>query len=346
MRRHLATLIAATAALLCPAVMQAGDEPAWDIDARLEARGDYRLDQVDGQRDRGASGLKCTIADLYVRGTLARRLSYKYRQRFNGLDRSKWIDQTDWLYLACRLSPNWEVMAGKWAVLVGCWEFDPAPIDIMQVSEFAYQFPCYQWGGYVQWNSTSKADQVYLQVVRSPFAHAYHHATGNDKAMWGGCLMWYGHHGPVHTSWSANLYEYRPGHYINYVCLGTTVDITPQASINLDVANRSTGHHRYLMKDYSVMGRVDYQPSPYLKAWGKVTYDNNHTGREGDMAVATGTDLTSVGAGVEVFPLKNESVRLHVNYRYSWGRNGAPSPVMRDKEHMLDVGVSWKLELF
>ena len=196
MRRHLATLIAAAAALLCPAVLQAGDEPAWDIDARLEARGDYRLDQVDGQRDRGASGLKCTIADLYVRGTLARRLSYKYRQRFNGLDRSKWIDQTDWLYLACRLSPNWEVMAGKWAVLVGCWEFDPAPIDIMQVSEFAYQFPCYQWGGYVQWNSTSKADQVYLQVVRSPFAHAYHHATGNDKAMWGGCLMWYGHHGP------------------------------------------------------------------------------------------------------------------------------------------------------
>ena len=37
MRRHLATLIAtAAAALLCPAVLQAGDEPAWDIDARLE----------------------------------------------------------------------------------------------------------------------------------------------------------------------------------------------------------------------------------------------------------------------------------------------------------------------
>jgi len=114
---------------------------------RLEARGDYKREYVDGQYQKDFSGFKGEMLDVYLQGSIGQKFSYKYRQRLNGINRDyNFFDATDWLYMAYSPSERLTLMAGKWVVLTGCWEFDPAPIDVYQLGEFCYHFPCYNWG--------------------------------------------------------------------------------------------------------------------------------------------------------------------------------------------------------
>lgn len=317
-----------------------------NIDLRFEARGDFMQERVDGEKNSQGSGFKGHIVDVFLQGEISPKFSYKYRQRLNGINKEyTFFDATDWLYLRYDLTPNIGLMAGKWVVLTGGWEFDPAPIDCYHLGEFTYNFPCYQWGVDFIYTSPSKNDQVYMQVTQSPFRKSYEHTTGKASDMYAYNLMWYGNHRWFHSCWSVNMMEYEPGKYINYIFLGNRFDITSRLRFDFDVLNRAAKGQRFLFSDCSIIGSLRYSPSDKLSVSARASYDVNQSGTKADGCLHDGTEMKRVGALAEYYPLGTNKIRFHAQYSYSFGKNTNPEGVLRDRQSIVDVGVTWRMQI-
>lgn len=339
------------------------------VNLSVEARADYQRESIDGVKVNDKTGFKGNIFNLIINGNLSPKFSFKYRQRLNGINKEyTFFDATDWLFLTYHANENWTLSGGKWAVLCGPWEFDPAPIDCFQLFEFCYNFPCYEWGLWLGYQTTNKNDQFFLQMVESPFRKVYKRNSGASSEMYAYNLIWYGSHGILHTDWSVNLMEYAPGKFINYLSFGNRFDVADNLQIGVDYMNRATKGQTFLFKDCSMTARVDYQPSPQVNLWAKASYDVNHAGVDTNPEVSTvlaepnqktaeqpkpradlvlyeGTEITRVGAGLEYYPLKNKNVRLHANYSYCFGKNTNPTGYLQDKLSILDLGVTWRVNV-
>ena len=166
------------------------------VNLSVEARADYQRESIDGVKVNDKTGFKGNIFNLIINGNLSPKFSFKYRQRLNGINKEyTFFDATDWLFLTYHANQNWTLSGGKWAVLCGPWEFDPAPIDCFQLFEFCYNFPCYEWGLWLGYQTTNKKDQFFLQMVESPFRKVYKRNSGISSEMYAYNLIWYGSHG-------------------------------------------------------------------------------------------------------------------------------------------------------
>ena len=339
------------------------------VNLSVEARADYQRESIDGVKNNDKTGFKGNIFNLIINGNLSPKFSFKYRQRLNGINKEyTFFDATDWIFLTYLATENRTHSGGKWAVLCGPWEFDPAPIDCFQLFEFCYNFPCYEWGLWLGYQTTNKKDQFFLQMVESPFRKVYKRNSGASSEMYAYNLIWYGSHGILHTDWSVNLMEYAPGKFINYLSFGNRFDVADNLQIGVDYMNRATKGQTFLFKDCSMTARVDYQPTPQVNLWAKASYDVNHAGVDtnpetstpltepnqktaeqskprADLVLYEGTEITRVGAGLEYYPLKNKRVRLHANYSYCFGKNTNPTGYLQDKHSILDLGVTWRVNV-
>ena len=308
----------------------------------VEARGDYQRDYVDGNIRESQSGFKGRFFNLVLDGHLTDRIGYHLRQRFNrGITNENFFNATDWFYIDYKPTAAWTFTAGKQAIDVGGWEYDYPPINLYFCSEFWNQTPCYAWGVSAAYR-VSPADQLRLQVCESPNRQF---AANAHRDLYAYNLMWYGQHGPWGTKWSVNMVEWQKGHYISYIALGNELRFSRMVSLELDYMNRAASHQAFLLRDCSVIGQLNYQPSSRLKLFAKASYDVNRTDSPADQILQAGTELTRVGAGAEFFPLGDNRLRLHANYCYSWGTNSSPTAVMLDKQQLVDVGVTWRLKL-
>lgn len=316
------------------------------VDLRFEARGDFRQEFVDGEKDQRASGFKGNVVNVFLQGNIDRKFSYKFRHRLNKLiNDHAFFDATDWLYLRYDATRHVGITAGKWVVFTGGWEFDPAPIDCFQLGEFTFNFPCYEWGVTLNLTSTNKRDQVHVQVLRSPFRRGYEKHTGRGADMYGYGAIWFGNHGIFHSSWSVNMMEYEPGKYINYLYFGNKFTFSPKLEGYVDVLNRYASGQRFLFADCSVIGYLSYRPTKKWMVFGRASYDVNKSGTTADKCLIDGTELTRVGGGVEYYPLGNEKIRIHANASYTWGKNTNPDPVLRPKQTSIEAGVTWKMQV-
>lgn len=316
------------------------------VDLRFEARGDFRQDYVEGQKNAGESGFKGNIVNLFLQGNIDSKFSYKFRHRLNKLGKDySFFDATDWLYLRYDATDQFGVMAGKWVVLTGGWEFDPAPIDCFQLGEFTYNFPCYEWGVSFNYKFKNQKDQLYLQAIRSPFRRGYEAMTGKGADMYAFNLMWYGNHGCFNSCWSVNMLETEPGKYINYLYFGNKFKVSEKVECYVDVLNRYADGQKFLFKDCSVIGHVKYSPSDKISLFARGSYDVNQSGTDSDQCLHDGTELTRVGGGLEYYPLGNNKVRVHANYCYTFGNNSNPEGVLKDKQSLAEVGVTWRMQV-
>ncbi len=308
----------------------------------LEARGDYQRDYVDGEARHDMSGFKGKYLNLLMDGHLTDRLSYSLRQRFNRAVKSEsFMNATDWFFINYNPSSEWTLSAGKQTIDIGGWEYDYPPINLYFCSEFWNNTPCYAWGASVAYKVT-KDDQLRVQVCESP--NRQFSVTAHED-IYSYNLMWYGQHGPWGTKWSLNMVEWQKGHFINYIALGNEVRFSPEVSLELDFMNRAGRHQTYFLRDCSVMGQLNYQPSSQLKFFAKATYDVNRTDNPDDLTVMAGTEMTRLGAGAEYYPLGDNRLRLHANYCYSYGTNTNPDGVMQPKQHLFDIGLTWRLKI-
>ena len=307
----------------------------------LDTRVDYQREYLDGNTERSHSGFKGKYLMLTIDGNITDKFSYSFRQRLNELHHNNsFFDGTDKMLLTYKITPKWEVTGGKMGMYFGSWEYDRNPMYIYNYSEWTNQIACYKFGAMLTFNATDK-DHLYAQFMESPF-----NGVNGKEDMYSYHLAWYGFHDWIETVYSANALEYRPGKYIYYLCLGNRLKFG-KATLEFDFMNRATENHTFFFKDYSLIGELAYAPNEHWSIFGKSAYTVNKTHDAADFCVRPGTELTQVSGGLEFFPLKggNKDIRLHAMYGYNWGKNANPNGVVKDDQHVMSVGVQWRMDL-
>lgn len=305
----------------------------------VTARVDWQLDRQDSHTIDSNSGFEGKYLMLRADGEIIPGLTYSWRQRLNKMHSdTNFFDATDWLYVNYAVR-GWQFEAGKEIVAIGGWEYDRAPMDLFGTSVFWNNVPCYQLGATVGYQ-VAKNDALYLQAVQSPFF------TRQNRNMYGYSIRWNGSHSFFKAIWSANLFEYTKGKYINYISLGNRFDFG-KWTIEADVMNRAASHQGFLFKDCSVIGEVAFAPNHRWRIHAKMTYDVNHSGTEADCLVVNGTELTMAGGGVEFYPLKKKrtDLRLHATAYYSLGKNANDADVMQKNTLLANIGLTWNMNL-
>ena len=156
-------------ALLCICASTAYAQDKKPVSLDFEARGDYEYRDIDGTKIKNDCGFKGNVVNVIIKGEISPQFSFAFRNRLNGIHKDySFFDATDWLYLTYKPTNNFSVMAGKLIVNVAGWELYPAPIDCYFLSEFCYNFPCYQWGMTGQYTTNSGNDSFSFQVCQSP----------------------------------------------------------------------------------------------------------------------------------------------------------------------------------
>lgn len=314
-------------------------ETKW-LNLQGEVRVDYQREYLDGDAVKSNSGFKGKFLNIMLSGQITDKFSYAYRQRLNKAHSDQsFFDATDWAYLTYQPNQHWALSGGKQVIGVGGYEYDRAPIDIYFCSEYWNNVSSYALGVSATYITGNGRDKFMAQVCQSPFDQ-------KDVDMYAYNLMWFGSHNWFNTIYSINAHEYRPGKFIYYLALGNEFKLG-NATLQLDFMNRATEGHTLLFKDCSVMSELSYTIGKHVNVFGKVTYDVNRTGKDGDYCVHNGTELTRVGGGVEYYPLRdgNRNIRLHANFCYSWGTNSNEAGTMLPKQSIVDVGLKWKIDI-
>lgn len=310
-------------------------------DVQLQARVDYQYDWLEGETLDGPSGFKGKYLNIYITGNLTDKIKYSYRQRLNKKNGdSSFFDATDWIYLTYAPNSKFDFSAGKQVVGIGGYEYDKAPINVMNASEFWNNIPCYELGASIGYTLPAGNDRLAVQVTENPFRKQ---CDNNNTYAYS--LMWTSNHGWYQSLWSANMIEYRKNHYISYISLGNRFTYR-NWMLDLDVMNRASAHQVYFLKDVSVIGDLSFNINRW-KAFAKVTYDANKSGNDSDWTVYNGTEMWSYSAGAEFYPLKNDrhDLRLHAYYTFSHGKNGNIDGALRDNNNMVNVGLTWMFDV-
>ena len=310
------------------------------VNVQAQVRVDFTQDYWDGELNRPTSGFKGKYFTIALDGHINKHFYYAYRQRLNRANKTEsFFDATDFIYMSYRPNKHWDFSTGKQVVGIGGFEYDRAPIDLYFCSEYWNNIACYQLGASAAYITADGRDRIMAQVCESPF-------TTHRDYMFAYNLMWYGNHDWFNSIYSLNASEYQPGKYIYYIVLGNQFKFD-NFRVQLDLMNRATSEHAFFFKDFSVMCELSYNVKDKFNFFGKVSYDINDSGVEGDYCVLPGTEMTRIGAGAEYFPLSNgrKDLRLFAYYSYSWGVNGNPTGALQDRQNLWGVGVKWNIDI-
>ena len=308
------------------------------VNLRMEARGDFQNEMIDGNPISASNGFRGKQFNLRLNGTINDSWSYVYRQRMGKPNAdASYFDAVDHINLTYTTGA-WSFTGGKQTVAVGGYEYDRAPIDFYFGSEYWYNMACYQWGVNAKYNlGTESNDALMLQVVQSSFR------TALNADMLSYNLMWTGSYGWLDILHSVNMLEYMPGKFVNFIALGHQFNMG-DFKLQLDWMNRADVEN-FHFDDFSIMADLSWSASDKLNVYGKMSYDIND-GNMSDYCVLPGTELTRVGAGVEYFPIEGSSdVRLHGAYSFAWGKNTNPYGSVWGNQSFLTVGVTWKMNI-
>lgn len=304
----------------------------------LQARGDYQREYASHQSVRDNCGFRGKYLNLLLSGSIGKHFSYAYRQRLNRMSKSsEFFDATDYLHLDFSPNPQWKFSAGKQIVAIGGFEYDRAPIDLYFASEYWNNIACYQWGASASFGLRNGKDKFLLQFCQSPFR-----SKGEDTYAYN--IFWNGHHGLFHTLWSINFLEYEQGKTIQYISFGQAVDLGAWR-LEFDLMNRTLSKHVTLLRDCSMIGEVSYRHTSLFRAFAKASYDVNRSRDLGDQCVLPGTEVTRIGCGTEYFPLRDNRIRVHASFSYSFGKNSNPDGTVHDRQALFNIGLTGKINL-
>ena len=332
--RKLATWLLGVASVC---VLNATAQENNHVNLRLEARGDFQNEIINGNPIEAANGFRGKQLNLRLNGTINDSWSYVYRQRMGKPNAdASYFDAVDHINLTYTTGA-WSFTGGKQTVAVGGYEYDRAPIDFYFGSEYWYNMACYQWGVNARYTAnTESKDAVTLQVVQSPF-------RGINPSMLSYNLMWTCSYGWVDYLHSINLLEYQPGKYVSFLALGYQFNMG-DFKLQLDFMDRYDTEN-FEFNDCSIMADLSWSASDKLNIFGKYSFDMND-GNYADYCVLPGTELHRAGAGFEYFPIESSrDVRFHGTYSYAWGKNGNPAGTVWGSHSFLNLGVTWKMNI-
>lgn len=342
-----ATFLISTSLLFATTSDSIQQKPADEhlVSLDLEARLDWQMVDHKNNLDRSQTGFIGKYIALKAHGQLTDGLTYTWRQRFSRTpkDNTFW-DQTDILDLNYRFG-KFDVGAGKQVVLIGGYEYDRAPINLMCPNLFVSNVACFQFGvsgGY----QISRNDHLALQVSQSLFA------TPQDRNLYAYNLMWRGSHRlnrhlRFETIWSVNEVEYLKGEYCNYVALGNKLVINDKVTLIADVMTRTYPHNN-LFKNNTFMGEACWYITPKWTITGKLSYDCNRGVNTTDKSeVARGSQLVIGGLVAEWYPLikARHLLKVHAAAFASVGTNYNSADLMQKDTFYGSIGLTWHMNL-
>lgn len=275
--------------------------------------------------------------NLHLRGHLSPTLDYRIRQRLNknAYDDKNIFNATDMLYLNWSPSSRWSVMAGKYAVLIGNYEFDAAPIDVYYYSKFCDNiYQGFTFGVTGTYN-LSETQSIMAQICDSPLSFGESSVYAYSLAWKGGFARWW------KTLWTVNYVDDNRDIPAAYIALGNHM-LFGNTLLDIDIMNRSgIGQKRPLMSDMTIISKFIWSVGPW-NICAKAGYEWNDSknidssGQPYDLVIAPGTDYFYAGCGLEWFPLGDDKLRLHAVY-------------FRDNDlhrNNLQLGLTWRMVLY
>ena len=266
--------------------------------------GEARLDYGAAIQDGAYKGkFKPDQLNLVLAGKIGRNLSYFWRQRFTKplYNPDIPLNATDQVWLRWDINEHWAIQGGKIAVIVGGYEFDDAPVDLYYWGLFAGLMPdVYALGGNLLWKINPQ-QTLMAQLTQSPLGFGY-------ANLFQAALVWYGRIAPWwNTIWSVNWMDDPAHNGLLVAGLGNRFEAGGFAT-ELDFMYRTSAFQRNLPLDLSYVLKLEYK-WPVLTVFAKGSYDYNRD-CPADF-VPQGTSAWILGGGVEVFPLRNDDLRLH-----------------------------------
>lgn len=283
-----------------------------------------------------SSQLQGEHLNFHMMGHIGPKLDYRIRQRLNKkvFDEKNMFNATDMMYLNWRPNDKWSFLFGKYAVLIGGYEYDAAPIDVYYYSKFCNNiYQGFTFGASVTRHFTESQGLVF-QVCNSPLS------LGNPSVYaWN--LAWNGEMAPWwKTIWSVNLVEDHRNKFINYISLGNHF-IFGDAILDVDVMNRAwKGQQHFFFSDMTLISKFIWSIGKWnvcAKAgyeWNDIS-NVNAEGDAFDVVIAPGTKYFYAGCGLEWFPLGKDDVRLHAVYYADSDHN----------RHNFEFGLTWRLDV-
>lgn len=323
--------------------VQGADEKLLGLN--VEARLDYQCVDKQGNLDESQTGFMGKYIAFKAQGTLAKGLTYTWRQRFSRTPKDNTIwDQTDILDLSYKFD-KFDIGAGKQVVMIGGFEYNRAPIDLICPNLFVSNVACYQFGVSAGYQLTPN-DHLGFQISQSLFA------TSADRNLYAYNLQWSSGRDitdrlRLETIWSVNEIEYLKGKYCNYVALGNKLVLDERFSFIIDLMTRTYPDNK-IFKNNTFMGEVAWDITPQWRATAKVSYDCNRGVNTTEMTeIARGSQLAMVGAAAEWFPINNKRhiLRLHAAAFYSKGKNLNQSDIMQKNTLYASMGLTWHMNL-
>ena len=338
-------------------------------DLNLEARVDFDYHNYNGSQNTedNTYGFGGRYFNIRLGGNLSEHFSYYLRQRIIATPGSSTLfDNTDFLYINYKMSPNWTLRAGKDALLVGGFEYDAAPIDVYFNTYSWDMFYCFQLAASASYTSSDGNQSVAFQVANSPYVYSlfYQPATlgyENETSLLSYNLFWAGTFGHFKTLYSVNMFERERGYFMNYIALGHKL-IYDRWDIYLDLMHHSLGTDDW-GKTFGIVSCANYWIKPWLSVFAKGGYETNHSKYEIayadfvsavapvdalDILAQPETDSYFFGFGIEMMPPFCKDVRIHAcvnQYKYTHPDVNNPGSKTSDSRLNAKIGITWFMDI-
>ena len=258
---------------------------------------------------------------LDINGYISPHFSYSLNQRLASTyyENNSGFNGTNWLTLTYEIG-DFAFTAGKDALLVGSFEYDAYDLDSYYEmnSTFYNYLDCWQWGVSATWYP-AEIHSITIQAANSPF--------WSDDDLFSYALGWRCEGGVYESYWTANLWEYEKGRFMNAINLGNRLHFGG-FSCDLEYMRRATGDS----SEYTLLFAPSYEIGDWCRAFGKIGYEKM---AENAFEYDYVGENIFYGLGVEFFPLKEDKdIRIHA----AWSASDYIG-------NYLNLGLTWKMDL-
>ena len=295
----------------------------------LDMRSTFHQETENGVYD---SRIRGEHLNFHMHGHITPDINYRIRHSLCKAPAA--FNATDIMYVNWKMDEKWSFLVGKYAVLIGGYEYDAAPIDVYYYSKFCNNIlQGFTFGASATYSFTP-TQAVVAQFCNSPLSlgvsdiYAYNLAwTGEFKRWW-------------KTIWSFNMVEDQNHRFINYISLGNHF-IFGDAILDVDIMNRgSFSQNAFLFSDMTLISKFIWSVGNW-NICAKAGYEWNDAanvdaeGRPYDQVIAPGTEYLYAGCGLEWFPFGRDNLRLHAVYYSDSDGN----------RHNYELGITWRVDI-